>query len=59
MQQHIAKYISVGSTIILTIASLIGLPIKAAALQPKVEPKKEVKTVHIWNKFTLKAYTKA
>jgi hypothetical protein len=26
MQKHIAKYISIGSTIILTVASLIGLP---------------------------------
>jgi hypothetical protein len=59
MQRHIAKYVSLGSTIILTVASLIGLPVKAAALEPKIEAKKQVKTVHIWNKFTLKAYTRA
>ena len=44
MQQRLAKYISVGTTIMLSVASLIGIPIKAAALsiKPPVEPKKEV-----------------
>ena len=61
MQQRIAKYISVGSTIMLSVASLIGIPIKAAALttKPPLEPKKEVRLIHVWNKFTLKAYAKA
>ena len=49
-----------GSSIMLSIASLIGIPIKAAALENKViEPKKSIKTVVIWNKFTIKAYTKS
>jgi hypothetical protein len=46
----------------LSVASLIGIPVKAHALsnQPEIKPKKEVKLViHVWNKFTLKAYTKA
>jgi len=61
MQQRIAKYISVGSTIMLSVASLIGIPIKAAALSIKqpIEPKKEVRLVQVWNKFTIKAYAKA
>lgn len=49
-----------GSSIMLSIASLIGIPIKAAALENKaIEPKKEVKYIHVWNKFTIKAYAKA
>jgi hypothetical protein len=60
MHKHIAKYISMGSSIMLSFASLIGIPIKAAALENKaVEPKKQIKTVMIWNKFTIKAYTKS
>jgi hypothetical protein len=60
MQQAIARYISIGTSILLSLASLIGIPIKAAALEPEViEPKKEVKYIHVWNKFTIKAYTKA
>lgn len=61
MHQRLAKYISVGSTIMLSVASLIGIPIKAAALsvKPPLEPKKEVKLVQVWNKFTIKAYAKA
>lgn len=61
MQQRLAKYVSVGTTIMLSIASLIGIPIKAAALSIKqpLEPKKEVRLVHVWNKFTIKAYAHA
>lgn len=60
MHRHLAKYISMGSSIMLSIASLIGIPIKAAALENKaIEPKKSIKTVIIWNKFTIKAYAKA
>lgn len=62
MQQQIKRYLSVGTSLVLSVASLIGIPIKAAALnnQPQIEPKKEVKLViHVWNKFTLKAYAKA
>ena len=62
MQQEIKRYLSIGSSLMLSVASLIGIPIKAHALnnQPHIEPKKEVKlVVHVWNKFTLKAYTKA
>jgi hypothetical protein len=60
MQQALARYISTGTSILLSIASLIGIPIKAAALESKVvEPKKEVKRIHVWNKFTIQAYTKA
>lgn len=60
MHKHLARYISMGSSIILSVASLIGIPIKAAALENKtIEPKKEVKYIHVWNKFTIKAYAKA
>ena len=62
MRQQLARYISIGTSLMLSFASLIGIPIKAHALnkQPELEPKKEVKlVVHVWNKFTLKAYTKA
>ncbi len=60
MHQHLARYISIGSSIMLSVASLIGIPIKAAALESKVvEPKKEVKRIHVWNKFTIQAYAKA
>jgi hypothetical protein len=60
MQQALARYISIGTSILLSLASLIGIPIKAAALENKViEPKKQIKTVMIWNKFTIKAYTKS
>lgn len=61
MRQHLARYISIGTSLMLSVASLIGIPIKAHALsnQPPLEPKKEVKLVHVWNKFTLKAYAKA
>jgi hypothetical protein len=62
MRQEIKQYLAVGSSLMLSIASLIGIPVKAHALsnQPEIEPKKEVKlVVHVWNKFTLKAYTKA
>jgi hypothetical protein len=61
MRQEMKQYLSVGTSLMLSFASLIGLPVKAHALsnQPPLEPKKEVKLVHVWNKFTLKAYTKA
>ena len=62
MRQEIKQYLSVGTSLMLSFASLIGLPVKAHSLsnQPQLEPKKEVKlVVHVWNKFTLKAYTKA
>jgi hypothetical protein len=62
MRQEIKQYLAVGSSLMLSIASLIGVPVKAHALsnQPEIKPKKEVKLViHVWNKFTLKAYTKA
>ena len=61
MQQQIKYYLSISTSLMLSVASLIGIPIKAHALynQPPLEPKKEVKLVHVWNKFTLKAYTKA
>ena len=62
MRQQVARYLSMGTSLMLSVASLIGIPVKAHALsnQPVIEPEKEVKlVVHIWNKFTLKAYTKA
>jgi hypothetical protein len=62
MRQEIKQYLSVGTSIMLSFASLIGIPVKAHALsnQPEIKPKKEVKLViHVWNKFTLKTYTKA
>ena len=60
MRQEIKQYLSVGTSLMLSFASLIGLPIKAAALESKViEPKKEVKRIHVWNKFTLQTYAKA
>jgi hypothetical protein len=62
MRQEIKQYLAVSSSLMLSIASLIGVPVKAHALsnQPEIKPKKEVKlVVHVWNKFTLKAYTKA
>ena len=62
MRQQLARYISITTSLLLSFASLIGIPVKAIALsnQPQLEPKKEVKlVVHVWNKFTLKAYTKA
>jgi len=61
MRQQVARYLSIGTSLMLSFASLIGIPVKAHALsnQPSLEPKKEVKLVHVWNKFTLKAYTKA
>ncbi len=61
MRNELKRIISVSSTITLSIASLIGLPIKAQSLEPQLieEPKQEVQRVHVWNKFTLKAYTKA
>jgi hypothetical protein len=61
MRQEIKQYLSIGTSLMLSFASLIGIPVKAHALsnQPPLEPKKEVKLVHVWNKFTLKAYTKA
>ena len=62
MRQQVTRYLSIGTSLMLSVASLIGIPIKAHALsnQPVLEPDKEVKlVVHIWNKFTLKAYTKA
>ena len=61
MRQQLARYISISTSIMLSFASLIGIPIKAHALsnQPPLEPKKEVKLIHVWNKFTLKAYAKA
>ena len=62
MRQEIKQYLSVGTSLMLSFASLIGIPVKAHALsnQPPLEPEKEVKlVVHVWNKFTLKAYTKA
>lgn len=62
MRQEIKQYLSIGTSLMLSFASLIGIPVKAHALsnQPEIEPKKEVKLViHVWNKFTLKAYTKA
>lgn len=62
MRQQLARYISIGTSLMLSFASLIGIPVKAIALsnQPPLEPEKEVKlVVHVWNKFTLKAYTKA
>jgi len=62
MRRQVTRYLSIGTSLMLSVASLIGIPIKAHALsnQPVLEPDKEVKlVVHIWNKFTLKAYTKA
>jgi hypothetical protein len=61
MHNELKRYLSIGTSLILSVASLIGIPIKVHALnsQPQIEPKKEVKSVHVWNKFTLKAYTKA
>ena len=60
MRQEIKQYLAVGSSLMLSIASLIGIPVKAAALESRViEPKKQVKQIHVWNKFTLKVYTKA
>ena len=63
MRKEIKQYLSISTSLILSIASLIGIPIKAQAISnepPVLEPKKEVKLViHVWNKFTLKAYTKA
>lgn len=62
MRQEIKQYLAVGSSLMLSFASLIGIPIKAHTLnnQPEIKPKKEVKLViHVWNKFTIKAYTKA
>jgi len=62
MRQQLARYISISTSLMLSFASLIGIPVKAIALsnQPPLEPEKEVKlVVHVWNKFTLKAYTKA
>jgi hypothetical protein len=62
MRQQVARYLSMSTSLMLSVASLIGIPVKAHALsnQPVLEPEKEVKlVVHIWNKFTLKAYTKA
>jgi hypothetical protein len=61
MHQEIKRYLSIGTSLMLSVASLIGIPIKAHALynKPPLEPKKEVKLVHVWNKFTLKAYAKA
>ena len=61
MNSEIRKLTSLSGSIILSVASLIGLPIKAEALviQAPIEPKKEVKLIHVWNKFTLKVYTKA
>jgi hypothetical protein len=60
MKQYIKRYISIVSSSVLLFASLLGMPVKAAALESKViEPKKAIKTVMVWNKFTLKAYTKS
>ena len=62
MRQEIKQYLSISTSLMLSFASLIGIPVKAHTLsnQPEIEPKKEVKLViHVWNKFTLKAYTKA
>jgi hypothetical protein len=61
MHDEIKRYLSIGTSLVLSVASLIGIPIKAHALnsQTQLEPKKEVKLVHVWNKFTLKAYAKA
>jgi hypothetical protein len=61
MHHELKRYLSICTSLVLSVASLIGIPIKAHALnnQPPLEPKKEVKLVHVWNKFTLKAYAKA
>jgi hypothetical protein len=61
MHHELKRYLSICTSLVLSVASLIGIPIKAHALnnQPQLEPKKEVKLVHVWNKFTLKAYAKA
>ena len=63
MRQEIKQYLAVSSSLMLSIASLIGIPIKAQAISnepPVLKPKKEVNlVVHVWNKVTLKAYTKA
>jgi hypothetical protein len=61
MRQEIKRYLSISTSLMLSFASLIGIPIKAHALsnQPQIEPKKQIRTVMIWNKFTIKAYTKS
>jgi len=62
MRQQVRRYLSIGTSLMLSVASLIGIPIKAHALnnQPLLEPEKKVNlVVHVWNKFTLKAYAKA
>ena len=59
MQQQIRKFLSVGTTIMLSFASLIGIPIKAQALQANLEPVKRAVPTHMWNKFMSKAYAKS
>jgi len=62
MHNRVKRYLSVGTSLVLSVASLIGIPVKAYSLsnQPPLEPEKKVNlVVHVWNKFTLKAYTKA
>ena len=59
MNSNIKRYISLGSTMVLTLATMIGIPIKAYTQHVKYDPKCIETGPRIWNKITAKTYALA
>ena len=59
MNTNIRRYISLGSTMVLTLATMIGIPIKAYTQHIQHDPKCFETGPNIWNKMTAKTYARA
>jgi hypothetical protein len=58
MKQQVMKVISIGSTLMLSLAILVGLPVKAPATLVKVDPECVDIGPFKWSSNMVKAYTK-